>query len=67
MQFSYGPFFHTGIRADIALGGKSAMMIGFVQPTDFVSSSSPDKMLIAQFSTKLQGRSIKSFFELSRG
>ena len=49
--FSYGPFFHTGIRADVALGGKSAMMIGVAQPTDFVNSSSPDKMLIAQFST----------------
>ena len=65
--FSYGPFFHTGIRADIALGGKSAMMIGFVQPTDFVSSSSPDKMLIAQFSTSSKDDQLKAFLNYQGG
>jgi hypothetical protein len=65
--FSYGPFFHTGIRADIALGGKSAMMIGFAQPTDFVSSSSPDKMLIAQFSTSSKDDHLKAFLNYQGG
>jgi len=65
--FSYGPFFHTGIRADIALGGKSAMMIGFAQPTDFVSSSSPDKMLIAQFSTSSKDDQLKAFLNYQGG
>ena len=65
--FSYGPFFHTGIRADIALGGKSAMMIGVAQPTDFVSSSSPDKMLIAQFSTGTKDDKLKAFLNYQGG
>lgn len=65
--FSYGPFFHTGFRADIALGGKSAMMIGFAQPTDFVSSSSPDKMLIAQFSTSSKNDVLKAFLNYQGG
>ena len=65
--FSYGPFFHTGIRADIALGGKSAMMIGFAQPTDFVSTDSPDKMLIAQFSTSSKNDQLKAFLNYQGG
>jgi len=65
--FSYGPFFHTGIRADFALGGKSAMMIGFAQPTDFVSSSSPNKMLIAQFSTSSKDDKLKAFLNYQGG
>ena len=65
--FSYGPFFHTGFRADIALGGKSAMMIGLAQPTDFVSSSSPDKMLIAQFSTSSKNDVLKAFLNYQGG
>lgn len=65
--FSYGPFFHTGIRADIALGGKSAMMIGLAQPTDFVSAASPDKMLIAQFSTSSKNDVLKAFLNYQGG
>ena len=65
--FSYGPFFHTGIRADIALGDKSAMMIGFAQPTDFVSADSPDKMLIAQFSTSSKDDQLKAFLNYQGG
>ena len=65
--FSYGPFFHTGIRADIALGGKSAMMIGVAQPTDFVSADSPDKMLIAQFSTSSKDDQLKAFLNYQGG
>ena len=65
--FSYGPFFHTGVRADIALGGKSAMMIGVAQPTDFVSSSSPNKMVIAQFSTGTKDDKLKAFLNYQGG
>ena len=65
--FSYGPFFHTGIRADISLGGKSAMMIGFAQPTYFVSTDSPDKMLIAQFSTSSKNDVLKAFLNYQGG
>ena len=65
--FSYGPFFHTGIRADISLGGKSAMMIGFAQPTDFVIADSPDKILIAQFSTSSKNDVLKAFLNYQGG
>ena len=65
--FSYGPFFHTGIRADITFGAKSAMMIGVAQPTDFVSSSSPNKMFIAQFSTGTKDDKLKGFLNYQGG
>ena len=49
--FSYGPFFHTGLKADISLGGKSTLMLGVANPTDYVSAPNSVKVLIAQFST----------------
>jgi hypothetical protein len=49
--FSYGPFFHTGFKADISLGGKSALMVGIANPTDYVTTTSTVKVFIAQFST----------------
>lgn len=51
--FSYGPFFHTGVKAEYALSGKTSLMIGVANPTDFVTSKSSSKVFIAQFSTKL--------------
>ncbi|MEO7530267.1 MAG: outer membrane beta-barrel protein [Sediminibacterium sp.] len=60
--FSYGPFFHTGIKADVSLGGKSAFMIGVANPTDFSSTTSPAKVFIAQFSTGTLNDKIKAFF-----
>ena len=51
--FSYGPFFHTGLKAEYALSAKSSLMIGIANPTDYVTTSSAYKVVIAQFSTKL--------------
>jgi hypothetical protein len=65
--FSYGPFFHTGLKADIALGGKWAMMIGIAQPTDFVSSTSKDKILIAQLSTATKDDKLKAYLNYQGG
>ncbi len=59
--FSYGPFFHTGIKADIPLGGKSALMVGFANPTDYVTTSSTVKVAIAQFSTASGNDKVKAF------
>jgi len=65
--FSYGPFFHTGLRADIALGGKSAFMIGMAQPTDFADASKDLKMVIAQFSTATKDDKLKAFLNYQGG
>lgn len=48
-MFSYGPFFHTGLKADLAVG-KSGFMIGVTNPTDLKTASFARKWLIAQYS-----------------
>ncbi len=65
--FSYGPFFHTGVRADIGLGGKSAMMIGVAEPTDFINAKVEPKMIIAQFSTATSDDKLKAFLNYQGG
>ncbi len=65
--FSYGPFFHTGFKADISLGGKSAFMIGVANPTDFSTTTSSTKVLIAQFSTATKNDKLKAFVNYQGG
>ena len=65
--FSYGPFFHTGLRADIALGGKSAFMIGVAEPTDFTNAKMEAKMVIAQFSTATKDDKLKAYLNYQGG
>jgi hypothetical protein len=59
--FSYGPFFHTGLKADISLGGKTAFMIGVANPTDFTSNTSPYNYVIAQLSTASKNDKFKAY------
>jgi hypothetical protein len=65
--FSYGPFFHTGLKADIGLGGKTAIMIGVANPTDFSSTSSANKVLLAQLSTGSKNDKIKAYLNFQGG
>ncbi|RTL58852.1 MAG: porin [Sphingobacteriales bacterium] len=59
--FSYGPFFHTGVKTDISLGGKSAFMIGIAIPTDRSTTTSSTKVAIAQFSTGTKDDKLKAY------
>jgi hypothetical protein len=36
-MFTYGPFTHTGIKADFALGNGNGLMVGVANPTDVTS------------------------------
>ena len=65
--FSYGPFFHTGVRADIALGGKWAFMIGLAEPTDITTAKAEVKMVIAQLSTATKDDKLKAFLNYQGG
>lgn len=57
--FSYGPFFHTGLKTDISLTGKSSLMIGIANPSDLKYGSNLPKMVIGQFSTASRDDKIK--------
>lgn len=48
-MFSYGPFFHTGVKADLT-AGKSGFMLGVANPTDLKTANFSQKWLIAQYS-----------------
>lgn len=65
--FSYGPFFHTGIKADLSLGGKSALMVGIVDPTDYSTVNSTPKYVIAQFSTGSSNDKLKAYVNFLHG
>jgi hypothetical protein len=60
-MFTYGPFSHTGLKADIGLGKKSALMLGVANTTDIVSTTSSRKYLIGQFSTGTSDDKIKLY------
>jgi hypothetical protein len=47
-MFSYGPFFHTGIKADITVNSNFAFMVGVANPTDMVSASFAKKFFLGQ-------------------
>lgn len=59
-MFTNGPFFHTGLRADFSFG-KSGFMIGLANPTDFTTTTSPTKTLLAQFSTSSKDDKVKAY------
>ena len=48
-MFSFGPFFHTGIKAELA-AGKSGFMVAVVNPNDLKTANFQQKMLGAQYS-----------------
>lgn len=66
-MFSYGPFFHTGLKADISLGGKSALMVGVANPTDYSTTTSSTKFAIAQFSTATSDSKVKLYVNYQGG
>lgn len=60
-MFSYGPFSHTGLKADIGLGAKSALMVGVANTTDVVAEAGSRRYAIAQFSTGTSNDKLKAY------
>lgn len=63
-MFSYGPFLHTGVKADLT-AGKSGFMLGVSNPTDFKSASFARKFLIGQYS--YAGEKVKLYLNYQGG
>ena len=49
-MFSYGPFSHTGLKADFSVGDGFGVMVGVANPTDYLSAPFAKKNFIAQVS-----------------
>jgi hypothetical protein len=56
-MFSYGPFFHTGLKADYNVRN-SGFMIGIVNPSDLKSANFSKKYVIGQYRLALAGSKI---------
>ena len=61
-MFSYGPFSHTGLKADVGLGGKSSVMFGVANISDLVTTTFSRKYALAQFSTGSSNDKLKAYF-----
>ncbi|MBC8084295.1 MAG: outer membrane beta-barrel protein [Hymenobacter sp.] len=62
--FLYGPFFHTGFKADFALNEKTTLMAGLANPTDLKGASGTPKTFIAQPATSAGDGKLKSLPQL---
>jgi hypothetical protein len=66
-MFSYGPFSHTGIKAEKTLG-RTGLMLGVANPTDFRSAfEGTHKYLIGQISNVNKNEKIKTYLNFQGG
>ncbi len=66
--FSYGPFFNTGVKADIALSPSLSAMVGVFNPTDLKSvTQNNHKYIGAQLGFAPQGTPLKLYLNYLEG
>lgn len=65
-MFSYGPFSHTGIKAEYS-AGNFGFMLGVANPTDYVSASFGKKMVLAQVSAASSSGNVKAYLNYQGG
>lgn len=65
-MFSYGPFFHTGLKADVTLGNVG-FMVGITNPPDMLTASFQKKFFIAQFSAASKSGKVKGYLNYVGG
>ena len=66
-MFSFGPFFHTGLKADFVLGEKTTLMFGITDPADFKNAANLPKMVIAQIASCSKDDKLKSWLNFEGG
>lgn len=64
--FSYGPFSHTGIKAEKSFG-KTGLMVGVANPTDLKSTTLNSKYIIGQISTATKDDMLKAYLNYQGG
>lgn len=57
--FSYGPFFHTGLKAAYQISSQTTAMLGIANPFDLKYASNLPKMVIGQIATTSRDQSFK--------
>ena len=65
--FSYGPFFHTGLKAEYAFSERTSLMVGLANPADLKNAGNLPKMVIAQLATFSVDEKLKAWFNYQGG
>jgi putative OmpL-like beta-barrel porin-2 len=65
-MFSYGPFFHTGIKGELTLGN-FGFMLGVANPTDYVTASFGKKWILGQISAGSSSGKVKAYLNYQGG
>lgn len=65
-MFSYGPFFHTGLKVDFAFKN-GGLMLGVANPTDMVTASFAKKFFLGQFSLASPSGKVKGYLNYVGG
>lgn len=65
-MFSYGPFFHTGIKADFVFNN-IGFMAGLANPTDMLTASFARKFIVGQFSAGTIDGKLKGYLNYAGG
>ena len=65
-MFSYGPFFHTGLKADFTFGN-CGLMVGVTNPPDNTTASFAKKFFIGQFSGASSSGKFKGYLNYMGG
>jgi hypothetical protein len=66
-MFSYGPVFHTGLKAEYAVGGKTSLMLGVTNPTDLKSATGMPKNIVAQVASGTKDDKFKAWLNYQGG
>ena len=66
-MFSYGPFFHTGIKMDVTPNNNIGFMIGVANPTDFSTASFAKKNFLAQVHLVTSDSKLKAYLNYVGG
>lgn len=66
-MFSFGPFFHTGLKAEFSLNAKTTLMFGIANPSDLKQASNFPKMIIAQLSAASKDDRLKAYLNYQGG
>ena len=66
-MFSYGPFFHTGLKIDVTPIDNISFMLGVVNPTDMSTASFEKKFFIGQFHAASSNGNISGYLNYAGG
>ncbi len=66
-MFSFGPFFHTGLKADVTVNDNFAFMVGIANPTDMVTASFAKKFFLAQIHAASSNGNISGYLNYVGG